>query len=69
MNRNPYRADLQGPSLIESVFVFMDILGYTELIKDSQKNGTQEQTLRKLHATLSNGRKGLENNNATGGGF
>jgi len=69
MTRNPYQASLQEPSLLESIFVFMDILGYSELIANSLKNGTQEQTLRNLHAALSKARKVLENNNDTYGSF
>lgn len=60
MSKNPYHVTGQEPSLIESVFVFMDILGYKDLIQQSSSDGSQEQVLRKLHVALSEGRKYLE---------
>ncbi len=60
MNRNPYLVDDQPPALRGSVFAFIDILGYRELIQASQATGTQQETLRKLHAALLAGRQWLQ---------
>lgn len=60
MSRNPYIVDGQEPTLRKSVFVFMDMLGYSALIDKSQKDGAQQTTLRDLHSTLSESRRGLE---------
>lgn len=60
MPRNPYHIDGQEPTLQQSVFVFMDILGYSEMIRQSHTSGTQQQVLRKLHQALGKGRAWLE---------
>lgn len=60
MSRNPYHHDGQAPTLVPSVFSFMDILGYTDLIKTSERDGTSEQTLQRIHSALSRGRNWLE---------
>lgn len=60
MSRNPYIATSQEPALRESVFVFMDILGYRDLIIQAQRSNTQESTLRALHSALLKGRHRLE---------
>ena len=60
MSRNPYHHESTQPKLRQSVFVFMDILGYTEMILNSQNNGTEAQTLVDLHSALSAGRTRLE---------
>lgn len=59
MPRNPYHASAE-PKLQRSVFVFMDILGYSDLMIQSEKNGTQHETLHSLHRALSKGRKWLD---------
>lgn len=38
----------------------MDILGYTEMIRQSEANGSQTEMLRRLHGALKEGRKWLE---------
>jgi hypothetical protein len=38
----------------------MDILGYSDLMLQSQKEGTEQKVLRDLHSALSEGRRGLE---------
>lgn len=43
-----------------SVFVFMDILGYSDLMQQATKSGTQEQTLRSLYSALAGSRRELE---------
>lgn len=60
MTRNPYILDGQEPTLRESVFVFMDILGYSDLMLQSQKVGSQLDALRDLHSALSESRCRLE---------
>lgn len=63
MSRNPYIIAGQEPTLRNSVFVFMDILGYSDLMLQSQKAGTQQAVLRDLHSALSASRRGLEDLN------
>ena len=60
MSRNPYQVPRKKPSLRPSVFAFVDILGYMDLVQSSTARGQQEATLRTLHAALTKGRKGLE---------
>jgi hypothetical protein len=60
MSRNPYNASGQPPILKRSVFVFMDLLGYSEMIRKSEIDGTQQVLLRALHKALSVGRGWLE---------
>ena len=60
MSRNPYHVDGQEPTLRQSVLVFMDILGYSDMIRRSEASGTQQQVLRKLHRALVGGRAWLE---------
>lgn len=60
MSRNPYIDEAQEPTLRQSVFVFMDILGYSDLMQQATKSGTQEKTLRSLHSALASSRRGLE---------
>jgi hypothetical protein len=59
MPRNPYHIEDQEPTLRMSVFVFMDILGYSEMIRQSEKLGTGQQMLRSLHQALIEGRDWL----------
>jgi len=60
MSRNPYQENPKEPKLKSSVFVFMDILGYKEMITEAQKNKTDQELLVKLHHALSGGRAILE---------
>lgn len=60
MSRNPYHQNNAPPTLRPSVLVFMDVLGYTQLILESEKNGTEANTLMELHSALSEGRSRLE---------
>ena len=59
-SRNPYQIEGQEPTLRNSVFVFMDILGYSEMIRIAEESGTQQNILRKLHQSLASGRAWLE---------
>lgn len=60
MPRNPYVIPGEEPTLRNSVFVFMDILGYSDLMLQCQKAGTQPAALRALHRALSESRRVLE---------
>jgi len=60
ISRNPYHIEDQAPTLRLSVFVLMDILGYSEMIGRSQEAGKQQEMLRKLHQVLTKGRDWLE---------
>lgn len=60
MSRNPYIVDGEEPSLRKSVFVFMDILGYSDLMLQAQTTSSQPLALRDLHSALSASRRGLE---------
>ena len=60
MSRNPYIVNGQEPALVESVFVLMDILGYSDLMLQSQTANQQQPALRDLHSALSASRNHLE---------
>lgn len=62
MSRNPYHTDTeeQVPTLRNSVLVFMDILGYSAMIRESEELGTQQEVLFRLYTTLSKEREWLE---------
>jgi hypothetical protein len=60
MSRNPYIVAGQEPTLRQPLFVFMDILGYGDLMLQAQEAGTQQNALRDLHSALSASRRGLE---------
>jgi hypothetical protein len=60
MSRNPYIVNGQEPTLRESVFVLMDILGYSDLMLQSQSANQQQPALRDLHSALSASRNRLE---------
>lgn len=60
MPRNPYHLSDAEPTLRKSVFAFMDVLGYSDMIRRSEESGTQEPVLRKLHKALQAGREWLE---------
>lgn len=58
--RDPYVSDDGPPTLRRSVFAFIDILGYRELIKESERTGEQQKLLQRLHHALSENRVWLE---------
>ncbi len=60
MSRNPYHVEGQPPTLRRSVLAFMNILGYSGMIRAPQANGTQQETLRKLDSALTAGRRWLQ---------
>ena len=65
MTRNPYATAAEEPTLWPSVLVFMDILGYTEMIKKAERDNKQQETLRDLHKALQTGRNWLEDNDSS----
>lgn len=67
MTRNPYIRSDEEPTLRRSVLTFMDILGYTDLIQTTEREKTQQQTLRALHRALSQGRDWLEDKGMSDG--
>jgi len=46
---NPYHVDDQDPTLRQSVYVYMDMLAYKEIVHQSKKAEDQQAMLRKLH--------------------
>ena len=60
MTHNPYKDNSNNPELKESVFVFMDILGYREMIEEALKTNTSQNLLLNLHQALIEGREYLE---------
>ena len=59
-SRNPYIAENGIPKLHYSAFVFMDILGYSDLIVEAEKNNAQGPLLARLHSALAEGRTWLD---------
>lgn len=53
ISRNPYHFFDKPPTLQQSVLVFMDILGYSEMIRQSDKTGTQQDLLQRIYRALS----------------
>ncbi len=60
LSRNPYLSDDNVATLKPSVFAYMDILGYSEMVKRSAATGDSQNMLRKVHSALSQGRGILE---------
>ena len=60
MSNNPYIHKGKKPTHLESVFAFIDILGYTELTLEAASSGKLQQFLESVHGALSDGRKWLE---------
>ena len=63
MSRNPYIVDNQSPIPRNSVFAFVDILGYQDLINDIQGTTEQQNFLIRLHDALSSSRQWLDESN------
>ena len=60
MSRNPYKKDSKPPVPCISVFAFVDILGYQDLIDTTQGQTEQLELLTKLHNVLSCSRAWLD---------
>ena len=61
--RNPYIRDGCPPKLRRSVFAFVDILGYKDLVKRTKERADQEALLLRLHNALSSSRDWLDGGN------
>ncbi|HEV2161101.1 MAG TPA: hypothetical protein VGR52_02535 [Stellaceae bacterium] len=59
-DRNPYHAVDGTPQLLTSVFAYMDILGFREMIGQAEEKNRQTEFLEALHNALSAGRVELE---------
>jgi|GEM_PF-2158826 len=57
MSLNPYHIDDQEPTLRQSVYVYMDILGYKDMVRRLMTLEEQEKMLRKLHRALEYARR------------
>jgi hypothetical protein len=51
-NRNPYIQGFCEPQLRNSVVVFMDILGYRDIVEQSAESGPDEKMFQRLHSAL-----------------
>jgi len=60
MSRNPYHENQKPPRLRPSVLVFLDLLGYQEMIEEAHESGTQQEFLTDLYEALTAGRNWLE---------
>jgi hypothetical protein len=60
ISRNPYHGSKNAPRLRHSVLAFIDILGYSALIEEAEREGKQEELLQRLYAALLAGRSGFE---------
>ena len=61
--RNPYICDGCAPKLQRSVFAFVDVLGYKDLVKKTKGRANQESLLLRLHNALSSSRDWLDGGN------
>lgn len=58
---DPYRFDRSGnPLMTTSIVLWLDILGYQQMIKDAKTETQQADVLRRLHAAISEHRAELE---------
>jgi len=60
MSRNPYHTTGKGPTLQPSVFALMDILGYSEMVRQAANTNQQQHFLEKIHQALTECRAWLE---------
>ena len=68
-SRNPYLSDDGRPILRPSVVVFLDVLGYQDLVNEAAKQGEAQQFLEHLHKTLTEAVRLLNAENETMRGF
>ncbi|MBI4968411.1 MAG: hypothetical protein HZC25_09870 [Rhodospirillales bacterium] len=52
MSRNPYLNESSAPNLQLSAFAFIDILGYSDLIREAEESGQQQALLERIHSAL-----------------
>ncbi|WP_432741081.1 hypothetical protein ABXJ76_13065 [Methylobacter sp. G7] len=60
ISRNPYYTVDKEPSLIKSVFAFIDILGYKGIVLKAREDNTEIIMFRRLYNALKSGRYRLE---------
>jgi len=57
--QNPYIQEGQSPRVVRSVVVYMDVLGYTDMMKRAEQEGQQDAFLAQVHEALSKGQNWL----------
>jgi hypothetical protein len=60
ISRNPYYTADEEPILIKSVFAFIDILGYKDIVLKAREDNAEPIMFRRLYNALKNGRYRLE---------
>jgi hypothetical protein len=60
ISRNPYHGPKNAQRLRPSVLALIDILGYSELIEEAERQNRQEEVFNELYQALLHGRNGLE---------
>lgn len=65
-SRNPYIDDSGIPKLKQSVVAFIDILGYQEIIRNAEKDGSGQISLEEIYKALSEGKKWLSGKHIEG---
>ena len=62
--KNPFHTESGKPWLAKAWVVFLDILGFNDLVRESSSNGTQAALLDKLMAALNEAKEILHSGNA-----
>ena len=57
--RNPYHKDGQPPGFLQSVVVYLDVLGYREMWVRAEREGEQDSFLQRLYQALDEGQQWL----------
>jgi hypothetical protein len=60
ISRNPYYTVDEEPILIKSIFAFIDILGYKEIVLKAREDNTEIKMFHRLYNALKSGRYRLE---------
>jgi hypothetical protein len=60
ISRNPYYTADEEPILIKSIFAFIDILGYKEIVLKAREDNTEIKMFHRLYNALKSGRYRLE---------
>lgn len=58
-SRNPYHKDNQPPEFLQSVVVYMDVLGYKDMWCRAEQDGRQDGFLQQLYEALDEGQRWL----------
>src|ERR1700679_3978013 len=67
--KNPFHTESGKPWLAKAWVVFLDILGFTDLVRESSSNGTQAALLDKLMAALNEAKEILHSGNTMASRF